>query len=412
MEKIEISGHVSLDSGTGQLTQRTSMRPPGVLHVALGRLPRSAWTGQSPELARAWLQCPRVRAMTMRHAFAYSCDADDLMMNMWLILTEKLLANLDEPANVYSLVFATAENCARTLRNAQREVLLDDGDDEDHSDAVSRIPDEATIASPATGNHVEISLDQESAKRALAEKIKRLGWPQAIPRSDSRYRRAGRPLGSRNKIDPYNSRKSSGDSTMKTQLSPYLTTEKPRFIDEAHSIEIEREMADAKTSPDPAVRELQPTARELLEIRLELGMTNRSFAQALEASTAVVSALLSGNVYRHEQAQGLLARAQALRAQLLKKRDTAFLITNDMQTIVQNWRKRLRLKSSPEKAAREIAVLCTANMPEGQAVSESTMYRWWQQNRKPVDLETLVSIHRVVLQLEKQGTSSGKARGG
>lgn len=412
MDKIELGGNVGQDSGTDQLGQRSATRPPGLLHAALDRLPRGTWTGQSPELARAWLQCPRVRAMTMRHAFAYGCDADDLMMNMWLILTEKLLANLDEPANVYSLVFATAENCARTLRNAQREVLLEDGDDEDYSDAISRIPDEATTGSPAAGNHVEISLDQESAKRALAEKIKRLGWPQAIPRNDSGYRRAGRPLGSRNKIDPYNSRKSSGDSTMKTQLSPYLTTEKPRFVDEARASEIEREMAGAKASPAQPVRELQPTARELLDIRLELGMTNRSFAEALDASTTVVSALLTGNVYRHEQAQGLLARAQALRAQLLKKRDTAFLITNDMQTIVQNWRKRLRLKSSPEKASREIAVLCTAHMPEGQAVSESTMYRWWQQNRKPVDLETLVSIHRVVLQLEKQGASAGKARGG
>ncbi|WP_454875382.1 hypothetical protein [Paraburkholderia xenovorans] len=386
-------------------TGRNGARAAGLLHQALHTLPRSAWTGESAELAGAWLACPRVKAITLRHAYVYSCDVDDLLMNTWIILTEKLIGGLDDPANVYSLVFTTAENCARTLRNAQREVLLDGGD-EDTGDAMDRIADDASMNSIAEGSAVEINLDQETAKRALAARIERLGWPQDIPRSDTGYRRAGRPIGSRNKIDPYNARKPTGDSSMKTQLSPYLTRGKPRSADHGLAREIERQLDSAKGQPSAEVRELEPVARQLLDIRLELGMTNRSFAQALEASTSVVSALLTGNVYRHEQAQALLARAQAFRAQLLKKRDIGFLITNDMQTIMQNWRKRLRIKDVPEKAAREIAARCSAIMPDGQRVSESTMYRWWQQNRKPVDLETLVHIHRYVLELEKRAKAT------
>lgn len=385
----------------------TERRPAGLLEAALNTLPRSKWTGASSELASAWLACPRVRNIGRRHAHYSGCDFDDLLQAAWMLFAEKLFAKLDKPANVYSLLYKTMENCALTLRNAQREVSLDVQDDDASADLVDRLSDESSIETGAPGgeytNTVEVDIDHQRFRDAFAAKIQRLGWPSEIPKQDTSYRRAGRPLGVRNKIDPYNAKKVTGQPAMKTELSPYLTPGKPRAGKHPVTQEIERKLDEALQPAEPEIRHLQPVARKIAEIRQELGMTNRSFAKALDSSLSIVSATITGNVYRDEQAKALLARAQALRADLLKRRDTSFLITNDMRTIIENWRKRLKIKSAPERVAREIAIRCSASSPDDNGkLSESTMYRWWQENRKPADLDTLINIHHQVLSLEKQ----------
>ena len=161
-------------------------RTRGTFHLELGQPLAS-----EEELARAFLSCQRIRKVisTVAHR-AYLRDQDvesDLRTEAWMRLWPRL-GELDQPENVYRLVWRIAELAAKELARApvrvesMAEVAMDeDATDESDEWAGARFMEERAQAI--------------SARASFEDKLARCGWPKGAesPRDYVQIKRPGRP---------------------------------------------------------------------------------------------------------------------------------------------------------------------------------------------------------------------------
>lgn len=136
------------------------------------------------------------------------------------------------------------------------------------------------------------------------------------------------------------------------------------------------------TEPPPVIQ--GAAARNLLEIRSQLGLTNREFARALNIGQSTLASYLYGRVA--QVPQGLLSRAVALAqdhaARGSNQRDR-YLAQASMEDIVDDWLRRVSevyLKHASADRQRRHATLRLLKL---LGVHKSTFWRWLQ----PADTE-------------------------
>ena len=120
-------------------------------------------------------------------------------------------------------------------------------------------------------------------------------------------------------------------------------------------------------------------ARNLLQIRNELGMTNRAFARVLDIGQSTLASYLYGRVA--QVPQGLLSRAAAIAqdhaARGSNQRDR-YLAQASMEDIVDDWLRRVSeayLKHANSDAQRQKAIQKLLKL---LGVHKSTFWRWLQ----------------------------------
>lgn len=171
------------------MNQRTvNPSHPGTFHEEI-----AAGETREDQLVASFLGCPRVSkilsTIAWRHRLHDNEGLHDLRTETWMRL-RVLLERLDEPKNVYSLIWRVAElaSLELTRTSTRTEALAEVELDNDASDE----SDEG-----AQNLAMELAADIRLARSAFAEKLKRVGWPSGSSRAMktpyTEVRRPGRP---------------------------------------------------------------------------------------------------------------------------------------------------------------------------------------------------------------------------
>lgn len=161
-------------------------RVRGTFHLELEQPGKS-----EEELARSFMSCQRIRKVisTVAHR-AHLRDHDvetDLRTEAWMRLWPRL-AELDQPENVYRLVWRIAELASKELARAPVRV---------ESMAEVAMDDDATDESDqwAGARYMEERAEALASRASFEDKLARCGWPKGAesPRDYVQIKRPGRP---------------------------------------------------------------------------------------------------------------------------------------------------------------------------------------------------------------------------
>lgn len=165
------------------------------LEEVLKQTPRLEWK-KSEAVAKAFLGDSRVKAM-LAHVrrklpFAEKIDKDDILQEVYLVLSEKLMTDLDEPKNVYSLLYRTIALTTMGIRSKDNKPLDFGLDTPDEAGGESLL-DRLDLQAESTTFDITEAKNMQASRISFGSKIERLGWPQSIANEDVGYKRVGRP---------------------------------------------------------------------------------------------------------------------------------------------------------------------------------------------------------------------------
>jgi hypothetical protein len=354
-----------------------TVRQAGFLEKTLFEIPSSRWASRRNELATAYNRCPRVRMILSRNADKFGVDLDDLKQDVWMVFQEKMLPILDSPANVYSVLYRCSELCSRSLINGVKETTLTIGPDEEVDEVMHRLLEANGPTGQTMDEQIEIGLDTQKARLTVQQKLERFGWPEGIPREESAYRRAGRPLKEAQPV----ARNDEEGGIMKQQSMLFGTSFAVKLTKSDDSAEVVQQREQA------APRTYTAEVEALMAVRDQMQVPVNTFAELIGARADTIRALLYGT---HVNPDLTLKLAKAGRAALTKMRkdpDLALLMKLDMTKIIKKWRVALDLPDDVQ-TLRSVA--------EETGRKYATMYRWYQDNRKPVSIYELYELDKLV----------------
>jgi hypothetical protein len=354
-----------------------TVRQAGFLEKTLFEIPSSRWASRRSELAAAYNRCPRVRMILSRNADKFGVDLDDLKQDVWMVFQEKMLPILDSPSNVYSVLYRCSELCSRSLINSVKETTLSIGPDEEVDEVMHRLLEANGPTGQTMDEQIEIGLDTQKARLTVQKKLERFGWPEGIPREESAYRRAGRPL---KEAQPVTRNDDEGEP-MKQQSMLFRTSFAANLEKSTEPAEIIRQKEQS------APREVSPEVEALTAVREQMQVPVVTFAELIDARADTIRALLYGTHVNPTLTLQLTKSARAALAKMRKDPDLALLMKMDMAKIVKKWRVALDLPD-------DIQTLKLVSEQTGRKYA--TMYRWHQENRKPVNIYDLYEIDKLV----------------
>lgn len=364
-----------------------TVRQAGYLEKALAGIPASRWANRRGELATAYNRCPRVRMILSRNADKFGVDLDDLKQDVWMVFQEKMLPILDSPSNVYSVLYRCSELCSRSLINGVRETTLSVGEDEEVEEVMHRLLEANGPSGATMDEQIEVELDTQKARQAVQQKLAQFGWPAGIPREESAYRRAGRPLKVTTPVELGNN---GTDMTKNTSLlfGTVMTVD-------------EGDPKAAKAFLASRVRQTQPPqltapVQTLLELRQKMQVPVDRFGELIDARPDTVRALFYGTHVNDKLTNGLIKKARVALADMRKNPDMLFMMKSDMAKIIKRWR--LLLEEADDVSTIKAIVAQTDR-------KFATLYRWYVDNRKPVNIFDLYDIDTMVrlIALKKSG---------
>ncbi|WP_205609857.1 hypothetical protein [Noviherbaspirillum galbum] len=318
-----------------------------------------------------------------RNADKFGVDLDDLKQDVWMVFQEKMLAILDSPANVYSVLYRCSELCSRSLVNGVRETTLAVGDDEDVNEVMHRLIEANGAVSDSMDATIEIDLDTHKARLAVQQKLAAFGWPQDIPRDESAYRRAGRPLKESRPLQRGMPTEPMEDPVSRSLINPDLKIEP---IDPATIPHFQRR--DGTTS-----KPVSEAAQQLFDMREKIQVPIAKFAEMVNERPEMVRSLFYGAHKDDDLARTLTKRAKTVLSGMRKDPDMTWLLTHDMAAVYKRWKK---LWQMPDEFStiRAIAHYTGRMYP--------TMRLWLVQNRKPINIFDLYDLDRLVRALTKK----------
>ncbi|QMI49784.1 hypothetical protein [Burkholderia sp. MBR-1] len=237
----------------------------GTFHLALADVSNQT----DDTLAREFLRCAKVRGIVSYIVRARSVrdDFEPILHDTWMVCSSKLPV-LDKPANVYSLIYSIADRLALTayrgIRNNAVFIASDDEDDLSEIIHTHAVAEDESAPTLEERFHDEQSTEQN--RKAFAEKLGRLAWPEHLPRSSLTKRRA-----------------------------------------------IKKRINNAPQGAQrPAAKVANTKALELRAIREQLGLTVEEFAVCCDASTDRMYSYLRGLVKSEGIMDEVLNKAKSL----------------------------------------------------------------------------------------------------
>lgn len=224
-------------------------------------------------LARAFIGCTRVRGIVRHIVWSRGVleDFETVLHDTWFACAERL-ARLDQPANVYSMIYKTADNLALAAYRAQRVERLAEHPDE--ADFIDRAEiDETDTARAAFG---EVQAEPSTLAERLAEE-----------EGTERLRAAF--LRKRLAID---------------------TPDQSAIVGEPVSVSADRPVRPTSDLSNPSAQ--HPKVLELNAIRQNLNLTISEFAIACSMSKDRMYSYLRGRVQSDTILESVLEQARLL----------------------------------------------------------------------------------------------------
>jgi len=370
-----------------------SKRKAGFLEEALERICPELWADNVEILARKYNECPRVRAILRSIADKHVVvDYDDLKQDTWLIFQAKILPILDEPCNVYSALYATGDNCARTISHGVKEHPLNLRPEDNPDEVAAKFIEASQINDTVPTEQVLLEHDKRKAQAIVRQLIEQYGWPKGMPRENSAYRTVGRPRKESYAVRmqaPFDSSKvmiKLNTSIGIDDISNHLHTS-PAEVREA--IRREQEMKEQQQDPRDA---LQPYARKLFDLRIKSHLPIEKFAIAIKIKVDTLRALFYGTWINEPLAKSLCEAARAHIKEMKADPVLDHVLKNSMTKIFGEWQAMLGV-DEPLQAIKHVAQLTQRKY--------STLVRWYRENRKPVDINQLVEMSKIMLQAKE-----------
>lgn len=344
-------------------------RPQGLLEQLLEKTPASSWLQERETLAAAYNRCSRVRMVLARNADKFGVDVDDLKQDSWVIFQNTILPVLDNPTNVYSALYKVAEYCSRTIVNARKELTLSVERGEDAEDTVSRMLEAANPNGHDMAQAINDELDTIKAGEVVLQKLEMFGWPDDIPRDDSAYRRAGRPL-----------KEANSQQIMQINRTIQIGFPPNARQTRGHIASVEKVKPNTRDA-------LPPMASKLFDIRLEMHLPVDKFAVLVGSKVESLRAMLCGSYVNEILAKQMLKAARLKLAEMKSDPALRHVLKTDMKKLMQEWHKLLRTEN-------EITML--KQVAKISDRKYSTLYRWYKDNRKPININDLLQIDALV----------------
>jgi hypothetical protein len=146
-------------------------------------------------------------------------------------------------------------------------------------------------------------------------------------------------------------------------------------------------------------RHLHPISR-LHKLRAQLHVPVDKFSKQLGIKTEIMRSLLCENHYNEAVVRNLLEKAEAELKRKRKDKHMRRLLDTRMTDLIAGWSKALGLRAySMQRVLRVVAALTGKKY--------STLYRWFRDDRKPLDIDQLYEIDRIVRE-SKNAASKNK----
>ena len=302
---------------------------------------------QRDKVFREFFESSRVQKIAAKHEFEFNLkgDRDEIVQGMALIFLDKYLDRLDDPNNIYTLLYSVSRNVALTVKGS---LLLHD------SRYISLAePDSSNRRSMRPVDH-EVQLNKSQELVELASEDFTLNVEQAIDR-----RRAEEKLALRF-----------------AKLDPVLLAR----LDEPH--------APAERKPRVQM-ELSTEARELIMIRDRMRLDNRRFALALGIEHPLLCAYIYGRTKKIREQVMLQARNMYSNRGGVHDEVLARLSRRSMRRIVTDW-----LEAVGEQPGQPGFTMLGAVL----GVNWHTVRRWQGDEFKP-PLDKLQALDQIVQKL-------------
>jgi hypothetical protein len=324
---------------------------------AARRIPAPLVEAKRNEVFRQFLVNPRVQRMAAKYEYELNLHGDrsEIVQGMALVFLDKYLDTLDEPANVYTLLYPVAQHVALTVKGS----------------LLSHRPSHMPLTEPDADNHRSL--------RPVEQELP-LGEPQALIEAAA---------------EDFTHRV---EEEIDRRRAEAKLAERLRALDPALRARIER--AGAAPERRPRGPHL-PTAeaRELLDIRDRLHLDNRDYAKALGIDHPLLCAYLYGRTKKIRDS--VMAEARNLYRNRGRERGRLLngLNRRSMRRIVEGW-LRLLGESPARPGFSALAMIFGINW--------HTVRRWHGEEFKP-PLEKLAQLEcKVKAAARRRGLPAGK----